>query len=65
VVVLESCMTCFGMLIAYGTAAAGAGITAAVPVLAGIAGATLSVAAVAGLLRKPARRFTASSANGS
>ena len=64
VVVVESLMACFGVLIAYVTAAAGAGITAIVPVLAGLAGAAVSLVAAAGLLRKPARRFTARPAGG-
>ncbi len=51
-------MTCFGALIANYTASSGAGITAAVPVLAGLVGAALSLAAAIGLLRKHARHFT-------
>jgi len=57
-VVLETLMTCFGALIANYTASSGAGITAAVPVLAGLVGAALSLAAAIGLLRKHARHFT-------
>jgi hypothetical protein len=64
VVVVESLMACFGVLIAYVTAAAGAGITAIVPVLAGIVGAAVSLVAAVGLLCMPARRFTARPANG-
>ena len=57
-VLLEALMASFGVLIAYYTASAGAGITAVVPVLAGLVGATLSLIAAIALLRKHARRFT-------
>lgn len=53
VVVVESLMACFGVLIAYVTPAAGAGITAIVPVLAGIIGAAVSLVAAVGLLCMP------------
>jgi hypothetical protein len=55
---LEAAMTCFGVLIAYYTAAAGAGVTAVIPVLAGLSGSALSLAATAALLGRPARAFT-------
>ena len=58
VVGLESCMTALGLLIAYYTASSGAGITAALPVLAGLGGASLSAAAGIGLLCQAARRYT-------
>ncbi len=63
VVGLESCMTGFGLLIAYYTASSGAGITAAVPVLAGLGGATLSAAAAIGLLCGAARHYTGPGSN--
>jgi hypothetical protein len=57
-VLLEASMACFGVLIADYTASAGAGIIAAVPVLAGLTGTALSLAATICLLLKHARRFT-------
>jgi hypothetical protein len=51
-------MTAFGLLIAYYAASSGAGISAALPVLAGLGGATLSAAAGIGLLCQAPRRYT-------
>jgi hypothetical protein len=57
-VVLEGCMTCFGVLVAYYTAAAGAGLMAILPVSAGLTGSALSVTAALALLGRGARAFT-------
>jgi hypothetical protein len=54
---LEAAMTCFGMLIAWYTASAGAGIVAVVPVLAGLTGSALSLTAATALLGRKARTF--------
>ena len=55
---LESAMTCFGVLVAYYTASAGAGIIAVLPVMAGLIGSSLSLVAVLVLLGRKARAFT-------
>lgn len=54
---VEVFMACFGLLIAYVGASSGAGVIAGLPVLAGLAGATLSLTAAVGLLGKAARDF--------
>lgn len=48
-----------GALVLTENASSGGGITAGIPVLAGLAGTALSSAAAVSLVRKPARRFTA------
>jgi len=58
-IALETFMAGFGVLVAYWTAASGAGITASAPVLAGLAGGGMSLAAAICLLLPAARRFTA------
>lgn len=54
-IAVEAFMTCSGLLMAYGAASSGAGITAGIPVLAGLAGTALSSAAAVSILGKPAR----------
>jgi hypothetical protein len=55
---LEAVMACFGLVVAYYTASAGAGIIAILPVLAGLVGSALSVTAAIALLGTRARAFT-------
>jgi hypothetical protein len=57
-VLLEAGLACFGVIVADYAASSGAGIIAAIPVLAGLGGGALSLAAAVVLLRKSARRFT-------
>jgi hypothetical protein len=57
-VALEAIMACFGLLVAYVEASAGAGIIAGLPVSAGLVGTILSLAAALGLLSKASRNFT-------
>jgi hypothetical protein len=57
-VVLEVAMTFFGVLVAYYTASAGAGIIAILPVFAGLGGSVLSATAAIALLGRKARAFT-------
>lgn len=57
---LEAAMTCFGVLVAFYTASAGAGIIAILPVSAGLIGSALSMSAATMLLGRKARAFTKS-----